>query len=460
MSDQLLLSSESEARDFSERRVMQTINNGNEVMDITGRFVNQPLMVSEDYAIQLKNQLETGGLIEKSVAQQLDESAFAGYSMNQRRKPYMVEDGVAIINIKGVLEHDSFWYGSYWTGYDALRMRYDLALDDPEVRGIAYLVNTNGGDVAGNFDLADRFCSNRNKKPTIAIVNERAYSAGYSLASSASKIYVNRTGGVGSIGVITVHFDYSKAMKEFGVKPTLIFAGKHKADGNPYEPLDQEVQEKLQARVEGLYTIFVDTVARNRGMNADAIRATEAATFSGEEAVDIGLADAVMSSVDALAAFKKELSSSTMTTGLNLMTEETNAGAAAQPGQDPQNTAATGYTQAHLDKAVSDAKAEGAKDENERMTAILTSEEAKGREAAALTLAKNPAMSADAAKETLGALPQGATAGGGLLDQAMTQTGGGAQGGPGEGQDSNQEQVVAIDTDGIYANLNSPVDAA
>lgn len=41
--------------------------------------------------------------------------------------------------------------------------------------------------------------------------------------------------------------------------------------------------------------LFVDTVARNRGLAASAVRDTEAATYLGAAAVTAGLADAVQS---------------------------------------------------------------------------------------------------------------------------------------------------------------------
>ena len=41
--------------------------------------------------------------------------------------------------------------------------------------------------------------------------------------------------------------------------------------------------------------LFVETVARNRGLSVDVVRATEAGTFLGAKGVEAGLADTVMS---------------------------------------------------------------------------------------------------------------------------------------------------------------------
>tara|TARA_R110002072_G_scaffold298960_1_gene473705 strand:+ start:19469 stop:20845 length:1377 start_codon:yes stop_codon:yes gene_type:complete len=431
--------------------------------DISARFLNAELMVDEPTARWFETLAASSAkIIKPQMTDMQAEEMFYDFGAvlnREDRKPYIVDDGVAIINIKGVLEHDSRWYHTYWTGYDAIRMRFDMALKDPEVRGIVFMVNTPGGEVAGNFDLADHIYSQRGKKPMISVVNESAYSAGYSLASAADKIIVNRTGGVGSIGVITIHFDRSKWMDDVGIKPTIIHAGKFKKDGNPYENLSAESAARIQTRIDGLYTIFVDTVARNRGIKSDAVRDTQAATYSGEQAVGIGLADSVKSSVAALAEFKQELSGSTFIGGIS-MSSGNQEGAATLSTEGPQNNAATGYTQAHLDAQVTAATATGVKQENERIMAILSCDEAKDRQASATTLAKNSQMSLEVAKELLADLPTSTPAaaapGADALGTAMAASGGGAGVGAGDGVVVGEEQATVIDSAKIYAAINNP----
>ncbi|TOL42864.1 serine peptidase, partial [Vibrio parahaemolyticus] len=71
--------------------------------------------------------------------------------------------------------------------------------------GICLDIDSPGGEVAGCFDLVDLIYELRGKKPIYAILSENAYSAAYAIASAADKIYVPRTGGVGSVGVIVIH---------------------------------------------------------------------------------------------------------------------------------------------------------------------------------------------------------------------------------------------------------------
>lgn len=78
-----------------------------------------------------------------------------------------------------------------------------------------------------------------------------------------------------------------------GLAYTYIHAGARKVDGNPHDPLSPDVKSRLQADVDVLYSEFVSLVAKRRKCSPESIRATEAAVFRGQDAVNIGLADAV-----------------------------------------------------------------------------------------------------------------------------------------------------------------------
>src|SRR5436305_1880642 len=136
---------------------------------------------------------------------------------------------------------------------------------DPNVRGVVFLVSSGGGTVQECFDCAQFIYDQRGTKPMLAIACDFAYSAAYMIACSADRLVVARTGGVGSIGVVTMHADLSKMLEDIGLKVTFIFAGDHKVDGNPYEKLPDAVKARIQARVEHTYDIFTADVARNRG---------------------------------------------------------------------------------------------------------------------------------------------------------------------------------------------------
>jgi signal peptide peptidase SppA len=222
-------------------------------------------------------------------------------------QPYAVVDGIAVIEIAGTLVHRGAWIGqsSGLTSYEGIAAQLHAALADPGVRGIALDIDSFGGEVAGAFDLADRIRAARAQKPVHAFVAEHALSAGYVLASQADRIIVPRTGAVGSIGVVALHTDMSGALDQKGIAVTLIHAGSHKIDANPYQPLPEAVHDQMQRELEVVRFLFAETVAAGRGdrlTHASAL-ATEAAVFRGADAIAAGLADELADPVSAFHAF-------------------------------------------------------------------------------------------------------------------------------------------------------------
>ncbi|WP_321968845.1 S49 family peptidase [Paraburkholderia tropica] len=224
-------------------------------------------------------------------------------------RPYEVFEGIARISVQGTLVQKLGtlhpWSGM--TGYDGIRALLSLALEDPGVRAIMLDVDSPGGEVAGCFDLTDAIYAARGEKPIWSILTESAYSAAYAIASATDRIIVPRTGGTGSVGVICMHVDFSKALSQSGIDVTLIHYGDRKADGNEYSPLSKEVRARLQADVDSMGELFVDTVARNRDLTAARVRNTQAGTFLGAAGVEVGFADAVMAPDEALASLLAEL---------------------------------------------------------------------------------------------------------------------------------------------------------
>lgn len=114
--------------------------------------------------------------------------------------------------------------------------------------------------------------------------------------SDAGEVWIGVTEyAVNAAGVITVHYDYSKSDEAQGVKRTFMAAGRYKALGNNAEPLGDVARAEIQSRLDYLYTLFVDTVARNRAADRDTVLSTmaEGRQFIGRQALDVGLVDQI-----------------------------------------------------------------------------------------------------------------------------------------------------------------------
>ena len=119
--------------------------------------------------------------------------------------------GVAVIPIHGTLVRRTVGLEaeSGLTSYASLAAQLDAAIGNPAVSAILLDIDSPGGESGGVFDLADRIRAASQIKPVWAVANDMAFSAAYALASAASRVFVSRTGGVGSIGVIAMHVDQS-----------------------------------------------------------------------------------------------------------------------------------------------------------------------------------------------------------------------------------------------------------
>lgn len=216
---------------------------------------------------------------------------------NGRPMPFRrTQDGVGIITMVGEFVNRGAWVGasSGLISYEGVKVQIAAAARDPNTKAILLDLESPGGEAIGAFEAAAAVREAAKSKLVVAVANGMAASAAYAIASGASRIVVPPTGMVGSIGVVALHLDFSAFLQEEGIKPTFIFAGAHKVDGNPYEALPDSVRAEWQQEIDSFYSQFVSTVATGRkGLSEERIRATEARMFKGDAAVAAGLADSV-----------------------------------------------------------------------------------------------------------------------------------------------------------------------
>ncbi|MFD2755392.1 S49 family peptidase [Comamonas terrae] len=341
---------------------------------------------------------------------------------------YRVNEGVAVISAMGGLVHRTRLEAdsSLLIGYNDLAADMEDALAQPEVHAIALVLDSPGGEVSGAFELADRIYAARGRKPVVAVADGMAASAAYLAASAADEVVLTTTSYVGSIGVVMRHVDYSRALANEGINVSHIFAGEHKVDGNPYQPLPPSVREHLQADIEGLYQMFVQAVAKHRGMEEQAVRDTRAAVYRGVAGVAarladrIGTADAVITELSARRARihpaagqrahgnavpKGVLMSSTATEADN---QPAASATPAAPSTAPSATAPA-VAAAPAQASVEAARAEGAQAERARVTAILGHANAAANPALAQSCISG-GLTAEQARGVLDAAPAAAAA--------------------------------------------------
>lgn len=324
---------------------------------------------------------------EERVTKQL--CAAYGFDQNAQRKPFAFQDGVAVIPVHGTLINRFGSTYGFVTGYNYIQRLTRAAVEDPDVSLIVYDHDSGGGEVSGAFETSEIIAQCRGVKPTMAVVDSGCYSASYMLAAPVDAIYVTPTGGVGSIGVWTMHVDMSKMLADYGFDITLVQSGEHKTDGNPFGPLPAEVRAEMQAQVDKTREKFVALVAENRSIDAKVVHDTEGRCYDVDQAMELGLIDGIASPSNAISDFlTKQLGASEMATTTTTPQAADAAPAAAAP--------ATPVAAAPVANNVS---------ERQRIREITTCAEAEGRKDLADHLAFGTDMSAEDAKAILGKAP-------------------------------------------------------
>lgn len=331
-----------------------------------------------------------------------DEDFWNEESWQAKFRPYVVRDGILRVPVQGVmLNKFPYQLGAWATGYEYIQAAIERGLGDAEVKGIALDVDSPGGSASGCFELSDFIAAANKVKPIHAFVDDSAYSAAYALSSGAGEISATKGSGVGSIGVVTMHADYSGFLDAAGIKVTFIFAGRHKVDGNPYEPLTDSAKNRIQKRIDALYSDFVSLVARNRGLDEKAVRDTEALTYPAPDGLNLGLIDQIMPTKEAMQKFSSKMNDNQ---GDYYMSDNEKKFTAEEQSKAVETARAEGVAE-----GVAEGTKAGATAERARISAIVNHAEAKGREAAAQSMALDTDLSADQAGAVLAKLPATAT---------------------------------------------------
>ncbi|WOH78259.1 S49 family peptidase [Bradyrhizobium sp. BEA-2-5] len=201
----------------------------------------------------------------------------------------------AVIPLRGVATYAIEAYGYCFSTLKLSQTLGQLA-NDPSVASIVLDIDTPGGAVTGTPEAADAVWVARQKKPVVGIINPLCASAGYWIGSQATKLISVPSGDIGSIGVFTCHYDCSAMMADAGIKPTFIYAGEFKTEGNALEPLSKTGRDFYQSEINQTYGRFLDAVGRGRSVSAATVKAKFGGgrTLSAPDALRVGMIDAVM----------------------------------------------------------------------------------------------------------------------------------------------------------------------
>ena len=213
-------------------------------------------------------------------------------------------DGVAVLPLVGPMfrRANLLTEVSGATSTELLARDFNAALADPEVAAIVLDVDSPGGEANGVNEVAGMIHQARGQKPIVAYVSYLGASGAYWIASAADRIVVDATALLGSVGVVSMVVDTSRQDQERGIVRIVSTQSPRKLA----EPSTEEGRAEIQQRADALADVFVDAVARNRGVAREQVleQFGRGGIVVGRNAVEAGMADSLGSLESVIADLK------------------------------------------------------------------------------------------------------------------------------------------------------------
>jgi ClpP class serine protease len=204
-------------------------------------------------------------------------------------------NGVAVLPLYGPMYPRANMMTDYSgaTSTETFAHDFKVAMESREVHSILFDVDSPGGAVTGISELSDIIYNARGVKPIESFVGGIGASAALWVMSSADKTTVSNTAEIGSVGVVAAFKDTKSRDEKAGVRTIEIVSSV-----SPFKRVGIDTEEgkaKIQRLVDATAEVFVENLARNRGVDRDTVlnKFGQGDMFVGAQCVAQGLADRV-----------------------------------------------------------------------------------------------------------------------------------------------------------------------
>jgi protease IV len=210
--------------------------------------------------------------------------------------PALFGPRVAIVELEGVIIE-----------VDDIVRELKAHRENPSVRAVVMRINSPGGVVAPTQELHTAIQRLREAgKPVVASMGSVAASGGYYVAVACDQIYANPGTLTGSIGVIMQLPNLEQLMRKVGVDYVVVKAGQFKDVGNIARAMTPDERRVMQALLDDVHAQFIGAVAAGRRLpREDVVRFADGRVFSGTQAKELRMVDALGGLEDAVLAAAK-----------------------------------------------------------------------------------------------------------------------------------------------------------
>lgn len=172
----------------------------------------------------------------------------------------------------------------------------DKAFAMTDAPAVAILINSPGGSPVQSRLICERIraLAEEKDKPVLVFCEDLAASGGYMIACAGDEIFADPASVLGSIGVISASFGFTEAMQRLGVERRIKTAGESKVLADPFSAETDAQKKRMEKLLDAVHKQFIALVKARRGDKLDAKKAKfDGSIYTGEEAVEAGLADAI-----------------------------------------------------------------------------------------------------------------------------------------------------------------------
>jgi protease-4 len=195
------------------------------------------------------------------------------------------KNGIGVVRIGRMLRASSW---NYYPILFELFARQDIV-------AIVLNLESPGGDCALVLAMYDDIMQLKTlfKKPVISYVEDNALSGGYTVACAGDHIISSQFARIGSIGVITARWDFSKKNTKEGVNTILVSENSNDTIFRDELPFSESKRKFLKSNTDFFYVKIKTKILASRPRLFEKNEASwnEAQIFSGRKALELGLVD-------------------------------------------------------------------------------------------------------------------------------------------------------------------------
>ena len=164
----------------------------------------------------------------------------------------------------------------------------EILVNRERLASVVVVVSSPGGSVSHYGQMFSEMERIRQSGLNLTVcVDTTAASGGYLMSLPAHKIVAAPYAMVGSIGVVAEFVNGYQFLKEHGIEPITMTAGKFKRSVTPLGPITEEGKQHFQERLEAIHRLFILSVKKYRNVDAELV--CNGDYWTAQESVELGL---------------------------------------------------------------------------------------------------------------------------------------------------------------------------